>query len=325
MSDSSTPVKSSIHLTHRTDNTLFQAFLRHFLRALRGLILFPAHRTRPPGSAQLKPHKNAKKKCTVTERKVNDIYVYDLTLKDTPVTECAKRRIYYFAGGSWQMEPGKQQWSSCARYAEKLPSTIVSIISHPLAPKDPAPTALPQLYELYHALMHESAAAGETVVWAGDSSGANLALCLAIEGASHADVPAPAAVMAICPSTDLTRKNEMIKEINKKDPILTIRTIKNSAKAWCGEWDAQDPRVSPLFADLKPLADRVIKIHGVTAGYDLLGPDGILFRQALEKQGVEGEWLQWDKQIHVFPLLWEYGVKEGYESMDWIIDVLSRT
>jgi acetyl esterase/lipase len=180
--------------------------------------------------------------------------------------------------------------------------------------------------KLYRKLMADGAAANEEIILVGDSAGGNIVLGLvATDLLAEPDAPCPKALLVISPSTDMRRGNKDIQAVEKHDPILRIPFIKNSAKTWCGEWDPSDTRVSPLLADLTPIARRGILVHGITGLYDILSPDGILFREKCKEVGIKGEWLEWDKQMHDFPLTFHYKLREGVEAVEWILDVLRRS
>lgn len=221
-----------------------------------------------------------------------------------------------------------------------MPDTAISIVSYPLAPKNPAPVAFPRLLEMYRALLRAAEEEGHRVIMAGDSSGANIVLSLVLEALredeetqatrleEEKDVPIPTphptAIMVISPSTDLTRSNPDIEKLQHLDPLLTPKFIKDTAKAWLGDWEATDRRVSPINADISLLAKVDIKVYGVTGGYDILAPDAVMFRNKCEEAGVKGQWLEWEKQMHCFPLTWPYGLREGRESVGWMLDVLKK-
>jgi len=106
---------------------------------------------------------------------------------------------------------------------------------------------------------------------------------------------------------------------------MTPSIIKATAAAWLGEdVSASDPIVSPIYGNFKFLGASGIKIHGVTAGYDVLSPDGVVYREKLEENKVEGIWLHWERQMHCFVLTAKYGLREGREGVEWIIDVLRK-
>lgn len=326
--------RSSIQVTRRDDCSMVMSLVLFLVRCFRKQLNSgtPKH---SDGSIELSPSKSQLSSCTLSKRTVCDVHIYDFVPPNKPA-KSPEKRIYYFAGGSWQEPPSSQHWKVCAKMAKDMPDTIVAIVSTPLAPNNPAPSSFPWCLKLYRALVAAAEEAGEKVILAGDSSGANIALCLLLEalredaesmsktGIDIRQLPHAVAVMAISPSTDLTRKNPDIERIKDHDPFLTPEIIKQTAKAWHADWDPADRRVSPINADISLLAKRGIKIHGVTAGYDVLSPDGIMFRERCAKEGVEGEWLEWDKQMHCFVLMQPYGIREGVEGAKWMIDVLKK-
>ena len=292
----------------------------------------PPKKEYPPGPPQLEPHKKATKHCHVRERTVEDIYIYDLIPKDStskeanaPVQALGKH-IYYFAGGSWRTPPSKEHWVFCAELAKQLPDARISVISPPLAPNSPAPEAFPHLTRMYRRILKNAADADQRVIFAGDSSGGEQVLCLTANAIlEDPKAPAPVAIMAICPSIDLQQSNLEQLEIEKHDPVLRILTSRDHADKWRGSWQAIDPRINALYIDWEPVARKGVKVHGLVGGHDILRPDAIKLRDKLADAGVKGEWLDWDKQMHGYPLTFSYGLEEGKESKDWVVDVLSKT
>merc|ERR1712032_421949 len=286
----------------------------------------------PKGSIELETPKSVLATCTATHRTVCDINVYDIVPKKLASTS---RRIYYFGGGGWQSPPSPQHWQVCAKYAMELPGTIVTLVSYPLAPNNPAPSAFPMLMKLYRTIMEEADEAGEKVILAGDSSGGNIVLSLVLEALREDEkaamskteqkrIPHPVAVLALCPSTDLTRNNPDIEKLAKFDPLLTPTFVRQTARAWHADWDPADRRVSPNNADISLLGRSGIKVHGITSGYDILSPDAIIFRDKLAEEGVQGEWLHWVKQMHCFSLTLPYGLLEAREAFAWIVSILKE-
>ncbi|CAI6289971.1 unnamed protein product [Periconia digitata] len=341
---------SSLNLTTRRERSLYTYIIHSVIRPFRSHLGRPKSH-QPKGSITLKPNLYTKRKCNITHRTVCDINVYDLVPKTpTPTqTHSRKSHLYYFCGGGWQSPPSSQHWQLCVRMARDLPAMTVSLVSYPLAPKNAAPTAFPWLLRFYRAILRAADDMGEKVILAGDSSGANIILCLTLEALredslSHplsSDDPEkantgedkqevdltskpshPIALLATCPSTDLTRANPSIKKLAPLDPILTPDFVNSTAKAWAGEWDASDPRLSPLNADISLLAKSGIAVHGITGGHDILSPDGVLLREKCKEVGVRGEWLHWEKQMHCFVLTAGYGVPEAKEAIDWAMKVL---
>jgi acetyl esterase/lipase len=324
---------AAILVTSRTERSLYTAVLHILVRRIRRFLGQPPKQP-PTGSAKLKPFKTVYKTCTVAERIVCDVYMYDIHPRKLS-KDGALKRIYYFAGGGWQSPPSSQHWQLCAKLARSMENTAITLVSYPLAPNNAAPSAFPWLLRLYRELMRQADEDGTKVILAGDSSGGNIVLSVVLEALREDDeqllagtlekpMPHCNAIMAISPSTDLTRSNPEIQKVMPRDPFLTPDFINQTAAAWKGDWDAKDPRISPIFADVGLLAKYGIRVHAVTGSYDILSPDALMFRERCEKERVSGEWLEWDKQMHCFPLTWCYGLHEGREAVGWIIDVLKK-
>lgn len=338
------PQHSSIHLLHRHERSAGTHMVHLLTKPLRSQFGRPKKKY-PHGSPSLKPTKVIHKTCSISERTVCDIHIYDVVprkQKKEGVSAFTKR-IYYFCGGGWQSPASPQHWQLVAKLARSVPETCVSLVSYPLAPANAAPVCFPWLMRLYREVMREAEEEGHKVIFAGDSSGANLVLGLVLEALREDEEKRksieeggpegmeqqmtsahPVALLVISPSTDLTRSNPEIEKLKNVDPLLTPEFIKETAKAWLGDWDATDRRVSPIFADISLLAKAAIQVHGVTGGFDILAPDAVMFRNNCQEEGVKGEWLEWEKQMHCFPLTWCYGLREGRESVGWITDVLRK-
>ncbi|KAI9658738.1 MAG: hypothetical protein M1821_002298 [Bathelium mastoideum] len=404
----------SIKITKRSDRSIRMLMLQKFLFVFK-TYLASAKKHYPPESVRLKPPTAVLRKCTVKERQVDGIWIYDLEAKKTapkqnmPRVDTSehgptgkfpnaqrKRRIYYFAGGGWQMPASKPHWKTLAEILRRLsesPSsekptqpaaqTVISVVSFPLAPASPAPITFPKLVKLYETLVRTSIDAGEYIIFAGDSAGGNLACALVIHALSSTrpepeDAPmprqedketeatpsttstttntslAPHAILALCPSVHLCRDNNcpILKSIEKKDPLLSIHFITCTADHWVGAqqsagrrlradapaeqmaaqppselpepWDKTDPRVSPLKGDIGALARAGVRVHGTTAGYDLLSGDARRFRDRCNEEGVQGKWLEWERQMHCWHLTWSFGLPEAKEAIDWMVDVLRQ-
>ncbi|KAL2075124.1 hypothetical protein VTL71DRAFT_66 [Oculimacula yallundae] len=283
----------------------------------------------PTGSPRLTPPKNAQKTHRIEESQIADTWVY--TFNDPSRSETSpKHRIYYFAGGAFRGVAENEHWSLCAEFALLLPEYEISIVSYPLLPNSPASKSLPQLERLYDAFAEQSRQEGFRITLAGDSSGGNIAIVLGLYAASEhlkntsTSLCPVETVMAICPTTDMRNENPDIDVVAVHDPLLSRKIITEVAEAWRAELPASDPRVSPTLADLTMFKKAGIKVDGVTAGFDTLTPDAIKFREKLGECGVDGDWLQWEKQMHCFPLLSAYNIREGNECKDWIADIWRR-
>lgn len=335
----------------RNDRSLLMLLLQVAIKPFRPKLASPSKL--PPNAERLTPPKNIRK-CHIEDRELEGLWLYDITQesdgkKDRKPSPRRQRRIVYFAGGGWQMPPSKNHWTFCMELVRRLDNTTVTIISAPLAPKHPVSVAFPRIQRAYLSLLSESHDAGERVIVAGDSSGGNIALSLVACTLKHSKREVsnpPVAIMAISPTVDLRHELPEIRVVEKSDSLHTIESIKATAEAWCSgetsiessetlqrnrgdshgccDWGLNDPRVSPTHADLGVFLQHNVRIYGVTGSYDVLAPEAVAFRNKCKEHGVSGEWLSWERQMHCFPLIFKYGLKEGKEGMDWIIRVLDR-
>jgi len=295
----------------------------------------------PAGSPRLRvPHfirKNHGVK--VSERKVGQVWVYNVRSRtaagvrnphhnDTSLklSVDTRTRILVFAGGGFRMKPSKQHWQLCEHLATTFPYDMVTLISPPLAPSSTAPEAFPVLLEMYKMLAREATGIGEHVALVGDSSGGNLCLSIAIAALGESERMfrdyGPTKIVLVSPAVDLSNKNPEIKNVERLDPLFSLSTIEEVARGWCATWTRDDPRVSPINGDLTLIRQAGTELHVVSGTWDVLHPDIMQLKDLCEKFGIKGEWLVWEKQMHCFPLTAAYGLKEGKDGRQWIVDRL---
>ncbi|KAK2623542.1 hypothetical protein QTJ16_007096 [Diplocarpon rosae] len=324
---------SSIRVENRQGRSVANAAAQHLIKPFAPLILKPGDR-QPAGSPRLTPHPSADGRCTIREWQKADTWIYTFSQvgeREGELVSRPRHLIYYFAGGGFRGAPTKEHWLFCAELCQQLPEYQINLISSPLAPNSPASSALPHLERLYDTLACQSRDENSRITLLGDSSGGNVALVLALYAASEylkMKMQSPrglcpvAAVMAICPAVDLRNEHPDIDRIQAHDPVLSRKTIEEVGDGWRVELSAADPRVSPALADLTLFQRAGVKVDGLTAGYDVLTPDALRFRDKLAEAGVDGDWLHWEKQMHCFPLMSAFHVHEGVAGKDWMVDVL---
>lgn len=235
--------------------------------------------------------------------------------------------MIYFAGGGWQSPPSSQHWKFCAELVRQVPGLTVTLVSPPLAPSSPAAVTFPILTTYYRAALRQAVQDKERVVLAGDSSGGNLALCLALHGLSDDDnLTKPHALLLISPAVDLrpTQIEGAIHAISLKDPVLTITSHDSEASTWAQGEDPAQSWISPITADRTTLSETAIHVIGVTGGWDILSPAALELRDSVQKTGGRGAWLHWEKQMHCYPLAFMYGIPEAKQSKEWVVDQLKR-
>ena len=275
------------------------------------------------GSPRLKAPLLVRDKCNVEERNVEDIWLYDITEKNAPAaTGAASRkpkRIFYVAGGSWQAPPDDAHWKFLSDLVQRLdgPATV-TLISCPLAPKSPAAITFPMLEKLYQALSADGAFEREEVCFAGDSSGGNIVLGLVMHCLSNGETAAPSSLVLISPSVDLSHRHSGLESAGKRDPLESVKMVKETAKAWSRDLQETDPRLSPALGDVKVLSRHDVSVYGIIAGDDVLGVEAEEFVKDCKNVGVQGRFLLWRGMLHDFPIMSPYKFPESVKAIEWI-------
>lgn len=332
-----------MELDHRTGRSIYSVVLQALIRPFKPHLVAPK-RTFPAGSPRLEYDKKTRGGVTVVERQQEDIWLYDIfaahdkndddndnNKNKKSVTK--RKRMYYIAGGGWQSPPSGQHWKLCAEVAHRVPGLVVTIVSAPLAPASPAATTLPALRMLFASVLGQSSSGRddrEQVILAGDSSGANIVLSLALDALSKskgeedgAGTRQPTTLLVISPAVDL-RPMEVAEGqaqgLARRDPVLTVGSHNSEAAAWAQGLDRADACISPAMADVGVLATAGVRLVGVTGGHDILTPAALRFRDECVGRGVSGAWLHWEGQMHCFPLAFMYGLPEAVRAKDWVVE-----
>jgi acetyl esterase/lipase len=133
----------------------------------------------------------------------------------------------------------------------------------------------------------------------------------------------PAAAVFWSPNTDLSSRDDSTVTLDPDDPILTYSTLLvTGSKAYAGDVALDDPRVSPLYADLSKGFPPALIVVGTK---EMLLSSSVRFYQALEAAGQSVKLDVYEGMWHAFP---QYGLPESKvaveKSAEFIYDHLHR-
>jgi acetyl esterase/lipase len=164
-----------------------------------------------------------------------------------------------------------------------------------LAPEHPYPAAHDDAVGVWRWLLHDQGVDPSRTVVGGDSSGGGLALALLVTLRDLGE-PLPAACVLLSPWVDLTGAADSWQPGAVEDPMLTVELAHLPAGAYVGDVPLDDPRVSPLYADLHGLPPMLVHAGTLEA---LIDDCRELVRRAREA-GVEADLGVWHGLWHVF-------------------------
>ena len=219
-----------------------------------------------------------------------------------PTGEVPTGLLVYFHGGGWAASDIETHDALCTDLCSVSGVRVLSV-AYRLAPEFRFPLPLD---DCWHATLWAAQNATELgadptrLAVGGDSAGGNLAAAVTLR-AREAGAPKLAAQLLIYPATELSRTDTPSYQWDTRAYGLTAEAM----RAFIGLYlktpeDALHPYASPLLAQsLSGLPPALI----LTAEYDPLRDDGILYAEALEKAGTEATHLPGPGLIHTFARL----------------------
>jgi acetyl esterase/lipase len=182
-------------------------------------------------------------------------------------------------------------------------------VDYRLAPEHPFPAALEDALAAWRWLRRHGIAARHTAV-GGDSAGGGLSVAL-IDALLAAGQEAPACTWLVSPWTDLTLSGTTLQTKDAVDPLIHKGYLAELAEAYVPTgMDRRDPRLSPLFADLRGLPPTLVQV----GSEETLLADATRFAEAAGAAGVPVTLEIWPHMIHAWPL-WNAGLSAGRDAL----------
>ena len=219
------------------------------------------------------PTEEIQKNLNVETSKTNNRKVFTITPKDDNTSE---KTILYFHGGAYMAEMTKDHWDFVEKLVNDTKAKVV-IPDYPLAPKYSYKNVFEMIEPLYNKLIEE--VGNQNLNMLGDSAGGGLALSLIEKLDKGARVPNETVV--ISPWLDVSMSNEKMKEVQKRDKILNINTLKLAGKSYAKNIETKNYLVSPLYGEVSKLKNVTI----FTGTNDILNPDVYDLQKKAENDG----------------------------------------
>jgi epsilon-lactone hydrolase len=182
-------------------------------------------------------------------------------------------------------------------------------IGYRLAPEHPFPAAYEDVFTAWRFLRDRNIPAAHIAI-GGDSAGAGLALAL-IGRLRDAHEELPGCAWLISPWTDLTMSGSTLSSKEAVDPLIHKQYLIELADAYLpAEMDRKDPRVSPLYADLKGFPPVLIQVGSA----ETLLADATRFAAVAGAVDARVTLEIWPQMIHAWPL-WNARLEPGRRAL----------
>lgn len=173
-----------------------------------------------------------------------------------PADAPQKSVVLYLHGGAYVMGSPVSYRQLVGQLARSSGRRVL-VPHYRLAPEHPFPAAVEDAVAVYQWLLQQGYEANQIVV-GGDSAGGGLTLALLLS-LRDAGQPLPAAAFLISPWTDLSFTGKSLKSNFHKDHSLKEADLRPFAAQYVGAESAQNPLISPIYADLKGLPPLLIQ------------------------------------------------------------------
>ena len=214
------------------------------------------------------------------------------------LTDTAKTAILYIHGGAFILPAVPEVHVTMVAHLCRDLDAVGFVVDYRLAPFNKFPAALDDCERAYRALL-ELGFSAQRIAIAGESAGGALLLGL-LQRIRKAGLPMPACAVPISPVTEMGRLHAPPSRALKRrsDPLLPIVALQKVDEMYAGDWDASDPELSPLYADLTGFPP----LYLLASDSEVLLDDTVLLARRAREAGVPTKLEVWPILPHAFPL-----------------------
>jgi epsilon-lactone hydrolase len=220
----------------------------------------------------------------------------------------ANRVLMFFHGGGYcsgSIASHRRMVTEAGRYA----GARTLAVGYRLAPEHPFPAAFDDALVAWRFLRRQGIAAARIAV-GGDSAGGGLTAALINRLRASGDEK-PACAWLVSPWIDLTMSGSTLASKDAADPLIHKPYLEELATAYLpATLDRKDPRVSPLFTDLRGFPPVLVQV----GSDETLLDDAMRFAATAGAADVAVTLEIWPRMIHAWPL-WNARLEAGRRAL----------
>lgn len=232
---------------------------------------------------------------------------FDVAERDGRGAETPRRLVLFLHGGGYFFGSPKTHRQVVLGLARSLDARAYAL-DYRLAPEHPFPAAYEDAIAAYRRLAARYP--GVPIVIAGDSAGGGLAIATAV-ALRQQRLSRPLALITFSPWTDLAATGASLARNDRSCAMFTEKSIRQACGIYLGSAAADDPRASPLYADLRDLPP----LQVFASRHEVLHDDSVRLAERARHHGVTVELIERDRMPHVWPIFHRM-LPEGREALE---------
>ena len=207
--------------------------------------------------------------------------------------ENAKRVIIFIHGGAFINEINYQHHLFCLAISKKLGAYVIAPV-YPLAPRHSCVETFDLITDLYESVISKMGK-DQTISLMGDSAGGGFVLSFC-QHLKEINLPQPNNMVVFSPWVDISLSDSPYE--NDSDPILGEIGLREIGKAWAGDLDTHDYKVSPLFGDNSGFPRTLI----FAGDNEIFYKDILKYYEKLMDDDVDARLIVGEGMFHIYPL-----------------------
>ncbi|ASP34856.1 alpha/beta hydrolase [Labrenzia sp. VG12] len=230
--------------------------------------------------------------CQAREDRIGDVPCLWLSPEET----ASEDLVLYAHGGGLVTGSLLTHRAFASELAAALKRNVL-LVGYRLLPEHPFTAPRDDFVTVYEALLAVGGYKAEQIIFAGDSSGAAVAMAASVD-LGQQNAPQPRAIVSLSGAFDTSLSGDSVEALAGKDPLLSPEVLRDWQKHFRGKTDLKDPVISPLFADLHGIAPVLL----LAGDHELWLSDSERMHLALKAAGVSSSLSIYPGMWHVWPM-----------------------